>query len=155
MAMRVDLPPPPVVSMRGGGGSGWVTLIKARNDIDAHLLAGRLAEAGVETYTLKDRAAPGAWLFGGSDPWSPVMVMVRKIQLEDARVVLAEISWEGPAASPVEAGGHRESWLGPTLWWTLAVALGIFFTALGLNQADRYLDSCNRSGCQGAPSVVP
>jgi hypothetical protein len=155
MAMRVDIPPPPVVTRGGGGGSGWVNLLKARNDIDAHLLAGRLAEAGVETRTVKDNGAPGAWLFGGWDPWAPVLVMVRRMQLSDAQVVLAEISWEGPAVAPEKSAASSRSWRGPALWWAAALALGIFFTALGLTQADRYLDTCTRSGCDSVPSVVP
>ena len=49
MSTRLDLPPPDVIDEVGGGhgGSGWVVLIKARHDIDAHLLTGRLAEAGI------------------------------------------------------------------------------------------------------------
>ncbi|MDQ4095101.1 MAG: DUF2007 domain-containing protein, partial [Actinomycetota bacterium] len=84
----------------GGGGAGWVELLTARDDIEAHLLAGRLAEAGVETRTLKDRSGPGAWLHGGSDPWAPVTILVKRVQLEDARLVLAEISWAQPAVDP-------------------------------------------------------
>jgi hypothetical protein len=126
----------------------------ARNDIDAALLSGRLAEAGVETCTIKERGAPGAWLLGASNAWAPVQIMVRRIQLEDARLVLAEISWDAPAASGEERS-VRHSWRGPALWWVAAVALGIFFTALGLNQASRYLDSCTRAGCEGVSGVVP
>jgi hypothetical protein len=83
---------------RGGGGSRWVHLYRARNDIDAHLLVGRLEEAAIEASTLKDKTAPGAWLYGGSNPWAAVNVMVRSVQLEDARVVLAEIAYENPPA---------------------------------------------------------
>lgn len=90
---RVDAPPPPVdVEWSGGGGSDWVELCKARNDIDAHLLIGRMTEAGIDTYAVKDKAAP--WLYGASTPWAPVFVFVRRFQYEDARVLLAEISLE-------------------------------------------------------------
>jgi hypothetical protein len=153
--MRVDLPPPPVLARSGGGGWGWVALMSARNDIDAALLAGRLAEAGVETCTVKERGSPGAWLLGASDAWSPVTIMVRRIQLDDARLVLAEISWDAPPAPSERFEGPARTWKGPALWWVAAVALGIFFTALGLNQVSRYLDSCTVSGCEGVPSVVP
>jgi hypothetical protein len=98
-------------------------------------LAGRLAEAGVETQTLPDRTAPGAWLYGGSNPWAPVTVLVRRRQLDEARLVLVEISWSGPAAEP----GHPPAQPRPVplLWWATAVALGVLFTAAALLQATR------------------
>lgn len=81
----------------GGGGSGWTRLAVASNDIEAHLLEGCLLEAGIETRTVKDRTAPGAWLMGGSNPWAPVEVHVRRFQLDDARLVLLEVAagWAG------------------------------------------------------------
>ncbi len=89
MPTRLQAPPPPAGTRSGGGGgSGWIQLVKAADDIEAHLLAGRLAEAGIEVQTLPDRAAPGAWLYGGSNPWAPVRVLVRRRQLEEARLVL-------------------------------------------------------------------
>jgi hypothetical protein len=119
-------------------------LLRAPNDIDAHLLTGRLAEAGIETTCLKDRSAPGAWLHGGSDPWAPVTILVRKIQLEDARLLLAELAYERPAVDPdgETTGGSR--WRGPLAWWVAAVGLGLLFTALGLVQAANDMDQCSR-----------
>jgi hypothetical protein len=97
--MSVVLAPPRRLDdLNGGGGSGWVPLYKAANDIDAHLLIGRLHGMGIETRTLVDRGAPGAWLYGGLNPWAPVTVYVRGFQLEDARLVLAEVAWAAPAA---------------------------------------------------------
>jgi hypothetical protein len=110
-------------------------LVKAANNIEAHLLAGRLAEAGVETQTLPDRTAPGAWLYGGSNPWAPVTVLVRRRQLDDARLVLVEISWAGPAAEPRLSDAQSRPV--PLLWWATAVALGVLFTAAALLHATR------------------
>ena len=126
--------PPPVSTFKGGGGSGWVALIRANGDIDAHLLAGRLLEAGVESRTVKDRSSPGAWMLAGSNPWAPVIILVRRFQLEDARLVLAEISFDLPDAAepPARSPGHR--WSGPLLWWAVAIALGAIFTITGLLQ---------------------
>lgn len=138
--------PPPASVWKGGGGSGWVELIRARGDIDAHLLVGRLLEAGVETRTVTDRSAPWTWMHAGSNPWAPVSILVRKLQLEDARLVLAEISFELPAAVPsVEAPQPR--WKGPLLWWSAALALGAVFTAIGLIQAASSIEQCARSSC--------
>lgn len=98
-------------------------------------MAGRLAGAGVETQTLPDRTAPGAWLYGGSNPWAPVTVLVRRRQLDEARLVLVEISWSGPAAEPGWPAAQPRPV--PLLWWATAVALGVLFTAAALLQATR------------------
>ena len=138
--------PPPASVWKDGGGSGWVELIRARGDIDAHLLVGRLAEAGVETRTFTDRSAPWTWMHAGSDPWAPVSILVRRLQLDDARLVLAEISYELPAAPPPVT---RESsrWKGPVLWWSLALALGAIFTGIALIQTVTLMDRCAEGAC--------
>ena len=121
-------PPPP--DERGRGGGGWVELVRARDDIDAHLLAGRLATAGIETRQVKDRTAPGAWLYGGSNPWAPVALLVRRGQYEDARIALAELSIQAPPF-PDAAGGSRTTIL-PGMWWSTAVVLGVVVTIIVL-----------------------
>lgn len=136
--------PPPPSSDRDGGGIGWVELTRTRNDIEAHLLTGRLNEAGVETSCIKDRGAPGAWLHGGSNPWAPVTVFVKKMQLDDARLVLAEISWAQPSIDPMQApaleraGGTRYA----LTWWVAAIALGLLFTFIALARTGQVLHSC-------------
>jgi hypothetical protein len=135
----------------GGGGGGWVVLLKAPNDIEAHLLIGRLNEAGVETTFVPDRGSPGAWLHVGSNPWAPVTVLVRRIQLEDARVVLAELAYESPPAPGLAA--PRSPWRGPLVWWAAAIGLGILFTGLGLMQAAHDIDQC--SNPQACAEVSP
>ena len=136
------MPPPPTGSDGGGGGgSGWVRLLSAPNDIEAHLLVGRLGEAGVEARFLRDKGVPGAWLYGGSNPWAPVTVMVRQRQLEDARLVLAEVSFEGPAHAPQAAA--KPSWRVPVVWWVTAVTLGVLVTGAALAQvADAVFARC-------------
>ncbi|MGH2807762.1 MAG: DUF2007 domain-containing protein [Actinomycetota bacterium] len=143
MSTRVDLPPPIADDIfEGGGGSEWVHLITARHDIDAHLLEGRLREAGIEARKVKDRGAPGAWLYGGSNPWAPVNILVRKLQLEDARVVLAEISWDGPTHDELTArGSQRRSSFG-LVWWATALILGCVLIVLTLNQLARSTIPC-------------
>jgi hypothetical protein len=118
-------------------------LFKAENYIDAHLLAGRLTDAGVETATVVDRVTPGAWLFGGSNPWAPVTVFVRRFQLEDARVVLAEISLglDLPEPSPRT---HRRGY--GVLWWVLALALGTLFTWMSLEHSADVMERCRATG---------
>jgi hypothetical protein len=145
----VLLPPPASVFM-GGGGSGWVPLIRANGDIDAHLLTGRLLEAGVESRTVTDRSSPGAWLLAGSNPWAPVTILVRRLQLEDARIVLAEISFGLPDAVDVVDEPRPRRWSGPLLWWAVALALGAIFTGIGLLQTASWMDHCKaHSTCAG------
>ena len=103
-------------------------------------MAGRLAEAGVETKTLPDRAAPGAWLYGGSNPWAPVTVLVRRRQLEEARLVLVEIAWSEPPVEPGRPCAPPRPV--PRLWWATAIALGVLFTAAALLQATRATAAC-------------
>jgi hypothetical protein len=141
MSSRLDLPPfdlppldvPPPVEEERGGGSGWIELTRARNDIDAHLLVGRLQEGGIETSTVKDRQTLGAWIYAGSNPWAPVTVLVRRFQLDDARLILMEISLEAPSAHDVRV--NRVSGLSsPLLWWATALVLGLLFTVLAVAQ---------------------
>lgn len=136
--------PPPAEreSGRGGDGSGWVTLLAAANDIEAHLLAGRLGEAGLEVQVIKDRSAPGAWLYGGSNPWAPVLVLVRKRHVDDARIVLAEISFEAPSAKRTTARLRRD-WRTPVVWWALALGLGVLMTGIGLSRTEAALRHCD------------
>jgi hypothetical protein len=134
----------------GGGGSSWVELARARNDIDAHLLSGRLAEAGIETKRIKQRGTSPSWLIGGSDPWAPVTVLVRSFELDEARLVLAELSWAAPAAgahpSP-DAQRPRH-----VMWWAAALGLGVLLTAGVLAEAAGAMQqSCARGpACAGA-----
>lgn len=143
MGTRLDLPPPGTISDAGGGGSDWIELLKANNDIDAHLIVGRLGESGIETRTIKDRSGP-AWLHGGSDPWAPVAVWVKRYQLDDARIVLAEVSFSGPDAEPEQVAQRA----GPNfvLWWALALALGLLFTGIALmNTYESFQEECKSS----------
>lgn len=145
MTKTIDRPPPTLLDdLGGGGGSGWAVLIKARHDIDAHLLAGRLAEAGIESRTMKDVTAPGAWMYGGSNPWAPVSILVKKLDLDDAKLVLAEISYEGPTADQlaVQASDRQRSF--PFIWFVTALVLGAALSVLVVSQVTRFSDS----GCQ-------
>jgi hypothetical protein len=145
-----DLDPPVVEDGGGGGGSGWVPLLRARNDIEAHLLIGRLAESGVEATAVKDRRGPGAWLLGGSDAWAPVTVLVRRVQLDEARVVLAELAFEAPAVPSAVARRSAMTRRGPIAFWAAAIGLGVLFTGLGLMQAAAEIDRCAETTCSGS-----
>lgn len=135
--------PPPIAEDQGGGGARWVELATAGNDIEAHLLTGRLAEASVETRTVKDRSAPGAWLYGGSNPWAPVVVLVKHLQLEEARLVLAEISWTQPALDPAVPSPPPTSRSHAVAWWLAALALGLVFTSIALARTAEGSYSCD------------
>ena len=139
MSVAVGLPPP-ATSTPTGGSSRWVRLCRAANDIEAHLLVGRLTEAGIETRTITDRAAPSAWLYGGGNPWAPVTVYVLKIQLEDAHIALAEAAFQGPAAATGGAG-HSRARL-PWKWWATALAMGLVLSGVALAQVASSLEAC-------------
>lgn len=138
--------PPPAHDLGGpggGGGSGWVTLLTAANDIEAHLVAGRLNEAGVEVRVVKDRSAPGAWLYGGANPWAPVTIMVRRLQLVDARMVMAEVSYEGPAADGGLGEAGAPGWRRPLVFWSFALGLGLLLTSVALARTADAIDRCD------------
>ncbi|HJR46469.1 MAG TPA: DUF2007 domain-containing protein [Actinomycetota bacterium] len=137
--------PPPVLEDHegGGGGSGWVRLVVAPNDIEAHLLAGRLDEAGITVHLLKDRSGPGAWLYGGANPWAPAAILVRRLQLDDARLVLAEISFEAPDARPGPGLLTARDWRTPVLWWSLALGLGLLLTGVALARTVDVVQRCD------------
>jgi Putative prokaryotic signal transducing protein len=137
----IDLPPIEQDDRRGGG-SRWVELTKASNDIDAHLLIGRLNEAGIETRSVKDRSQPGAWLYGGSNPWAPVAILVRSLDLDSARIVLAEVAFEAPAVEPERPPSPAARRRAATVWWVTAIVLGVTFTALIVAQASRATPGC-------------
>jgi hypothetical protein len=107
-------------------------LFRAANDIEAALLLGKLNAAAVETHSIKDRNAPGTWVYGGSNPWAAVMIYVRRFQLIDARIVLAEVSLEIPAEPSVAERGSRRI---PRMWWATALALGVALSAIAVQQA--------------------
>jgi hypothetical protein len=107
-------------------------LFRAANDIDAALLLGKLAEQEIEGRSVKDRSQPGSWLYGGSNPWAPVLIYVRRHRLEDARILLAEISLaaEEGAVDREESPRRRVS----RMWLATAIALGLALSALALLQ---------------------
>ena len=130
MSVALGLPPPTTTS-GGGGGSRWVPLCTAAGDIEAHLLVGRLQQAAIETQCVRDRAAPGAWLYGGMNPWARVIVYVLSYQLDDARLALAEVAFSGPDAGRSTAMTPRDLSL---KWWATAVLLGLVLSGLALAQ---------------------
>ena len=148
MASTVTAPPrsfdgtlPPLeVTGDTGGGSGWVELIRASDDIEAHLIGGRLEAAGVEISMVKDRSGP-AWLYGGSNPWAPVMLLVRRLQLDDARIVLAEVAFDAPPATDVSS--RPRGWRGPVMFWAAALALGALLTGVALARTEQALRNCD------------
>jgi hypothetical protein len=107
-------------------------LFRAANDIDAALLLGKLAEQEIEGRSVKDRSQPGSWLYGGSNPWAPVLIYVRRHRLVDARILLAEISLaaEEGAVYREESPRRRVS----RMWLATAIALGLAISALALLQ---------------------
>ena len=134
MSVRLEPPSSPPRAEDGprGGGRDWVELFRAANDIEAALLLGKLADAAIETHSIKDFNAPGTWVYGGSNPWAAVMIYVRRFQLIDARIVLAEVSLEAPDEPSVPDERRRRI---PRMWWATALALGVALSAIAVQQA--------------------
>jgi hypothetical protein len=148
-----SLPPPADGDEGGGDGPGWVPLLRAANDIEAHLLTGRLAEAGIETHTVKDRSAPGAWLLGGANPWAPATVMVRRLYIDEARIVLAEVFFSEEARAPRSQSRRR---LKPAMvYWSLALGLGILLTGVALARTTTTFARCDLPLLCTDPVVQP
>ena len=151
MQAVIDRPPTSgLVPAGGGGGDGWVCVFRAAGDIEAHLLSGRLEAAGIETASIKDRRG-AAWMHGGSDPHAPVDIMVRKLQLEEARLVLAEIAFEMPFEPPARPA---TSWRTALVWWGAALALGLTFTSIALARTADQLERCPSWRCD-EPATQP
>jgi hypothetical protein len=162
MSMRVDTPPPALETGDSGGGSEWIPLVTVRGDIDAHLIEGRLLVAGIEVRAIKDRTGP-TWLLGGSDPWGPVAIWVKRFQYDDSRIVLAEVSFaaagdgdarDAPGSHDGRGARNEETMKGwsPFVWWAVAIALGLGFTGIGLARSADYIDRCGFSAsCEESP----
>ena len=90
-------------------------------------------------------------------------ILVRKLQLEEARLVLAEISWAQPSVDPVEVatGVHsaeRPARTFAVAWWISAIALGLLFTSIALARTGDVLRSCELPlvcGSEEATQEVP
>jgi hypothetical protein len=127
-----------------GGGRDWTHLTRVGGDIEAHLLMGRLEGSGVECNSVKDRALSPSWVHGGGNPWTPVNIMVRRFQLDDARIVLAEVALEAPSAQRPPPTQVVPRWRPLLLWWTLALGLGLLMSALSWAQTADSAEQCRR-----------
>ncbi|MGH2735123.1 MAG: hypothetical protein ACRDKZ_06065, partial [Actinomycetota bacterium] len=88
-----------------------------------------------------DRADPGAWLYGGSNPWAPVMIYVHRYQLSDARFVLAQVSFHSPATVPPRPRPEGRGRV-PLIWWATALSLGVLLSALAIHQVAEQSGFC-------------
>lgn len=155
MKSVIDHPPPHVGDLhRGGDDERWIPLFRAADDIEAHLLAGRLVQAGIETRAIKDRSTADAWLHNGSNPWTPVDLWVRVHHFDDARIVLAEIAFDllaedEPAGDWAIRGGWAEQSEDPEIvadarprsgWYWVAVVVVIAILGVLLQSQLSFID---------------
>ncbi|MGH2708627.1 MAG: hypothetical protein ACRDJK_10075, partial [Actinomycetota bacterium] len=101
-----------------GGGGDWTFLTTAGNQVEAHLIVGRLAEEGIESVLDSSNPAPGAWLHPFGNPLSPVRVFVRRRDLGRASLLLHEVDHRPP--DPGDPGPPRARRL---FWLVLAVVI--------------------------------
>lgn len=100
----------------GGGGGGWVHLTSAPDHVTGDLLAGMLAEEGIETIIDDFNPSPGAWLKPFGDPLAPVKILVKKMDLERASLILHEVDH----APTDEDAIHPET---RRMWWMAMLAV--------------------------------
>lgn len=89
----------------------WAKAVTAVSDIEAHLIGGRLEEAGVEVLMEPDRTGYGDYLLGGGNPHAPVHIFVRSHQLDRAAEVIAEIEDDDDEEEIfIETGSDEQDW---------------------------------------------
>lgn len=88
--------PSPPAREDSGEGSGWKLLTVARDHLTAHLIEGRLAEDGIETFLDKSNPALGAFLKPFGDPLAPVKIYVKDFDFAAASLVLHEVDHVSP-----------------------------------------------------------
>jgi hypothetical protein len=108
----------------------WQPLTVAADDIDSHLLAGRLEEEGVPVLFARDVSGYGDYLFGGANPHAPVHIMVPKDLLSEARRVVESVGLpeDDPMEVPTLAAGSGFPWR----WAIAVVLLGLLLLGLFL-----------------------
>jgi DNA segregation ATPase FtsK/SpoIIIE-like protein len=87
----------------------WEQLASANDDIDAQLLVGVLADAGIETRLVKNRSGYGDYLYGGSNPWAPVEVHVHQHELAEARRIVEEQAAPSAPESDSDTSSSEDS----------------------------------------------
>lgn len=94
MATRMDVPPPPV--SQNGGGPGWSVLARRLLPPTARRLCLSLVEAHIEHRVIQDDRT--------------LTILVRHLDLEAARFLLATVSFSRPAAlhAPLRETGHAK-----------------------------------------------
>ncbi|MGI8426556.1 MAG: hypothetical protein ACR2FO_05225 [Actinomycetota bacterium] len=100
-----------------GGGSDWVLLTTAANQVIALLIEGRLGEDGISCLLDGFNPSPGAWLKPFGDPLAPVKVYVHRHDLGSASLLLHEVGHAAPDSSD---SGPRSV---KTLWWATIVVV--------------------------------
>lgn len=103
----------------------WAKLMVAADDIEAHLIVGRLAEAGIDFLVEPDRTGYGDYLMAGHNPHAPVVIHVDADRLREAELALEEGS--DTVGSDLPAQGFEDAPLaapsGAGVRWWIAVAL--------------------------------
>jgi hypothetical protein len=127
----------------------WVVLLVAADDIDAQLVAGRLAEDDIPSFLDKDRTGYGDYLLGGSNPHAPVTVLVPEEHLAEALELVSGGEQEREGEFPDEPGdveilAERSTAFGVlrTLrWWVAVLVIGVMIVfLLESNPLDDLLD---------------
>ena len=68
---------------------GWVLVFSARDDVEAHLVAGRLRDAGIEPLLRRSTSGIADYLLAGANPRAPVDILVADEDEARARGELA------------------------------------------------------------------
>jgi hypothetical protein len=84
------------------GGPRWVELVRLRRRPEVRRLLQRLRASGIET-----RTTSGSVLGPQRQTLPATVVLVPRVEIEDARFVLVQISFEGPSTAEIAALAGR------------------------------------------------
>jgi hypothetical protein len=126
-----------------GGKPEWVELCRLSRPRHVRALVRRLEREGIETRTTVGTVADRNGL-----PAAAHVILVPRVEIDNARFVLVSISFEGPSTAELAAGAAR--WRRRV---AAAVAAGACLLALVLHSVPM---SIPKQGCRtGAPASEP
>ncbi len=114
-------------------------LAVAGSAIEAHLIVGRLEEAGIETRMEPDRSGLGEYLHAGSNPHAAVHIFVPAHAVDAARQALEEEIEQDPSELDTEEEPEVLADTGrgrAALWIAIITVLAVVMATLVANLND-------------------
>jgi hypothetical protein len=107
----------------------WALVFSARDDVEAHLVAGRLRDAGIEPLLRRSTSGIGDYLLAGANPRAPVDILVSEDDVVRARRELAGLDIHYDVPDP--EGEPALSWFRlPTVRWAMAAVAAVIIWSI-------------------------